>query len=330
MTTKTQPMSAEPTGVLLMAYGGPASLDEVEPYVMDVRGGRPLSPKILEEIKDRYRRVGGRSPLLEITQSQAIAIEEALTRRGVSNRTFVGMRHWYPYIKDAVRAIADSGLDRVVAICMAPHYSNVSVGAYFVQYQAALRDLDVGFKTVYVNSWHDNADLIQAFADRVTEALALFSPAERRGLVAVFTAHSLPLPRLTPDDPYDGQQRETAALVAKRARLENWSFAYQSQGYSQEPWLGPRVEEKLRELAGAGVPAVLIIPTGFVCDHIEVLYDVDIAFRELAQSLGIHLERTRSLNDDPLFIKAVAGTIRLALRASVFAQLNEKDKESAT
>ncbi len=321
MSSKTEPTATEPIGVLLMAYGGPASLDEVEPYVMDVRGGRPLSPQVLEEIRDRYRRVGGSSPLFQITQSQAIAIEEALTRRGVSNQTFVGMRHWYPYIKDAVRAIADSGIDRVVAICMAPHYSNVSVGAYFRQYQAALRDLGAGIKTVYVNSWHDHPDLIQAFAERVTEALTLFSPAERRGMATVFTAHSLPLTRLTPDDPYDRQQRETAALVAKRARLENWSFAYQSQGYSQETWLGPRVEEKLRELSGSGVPAVLIIPTGFVCDHIEILYDVDIAFRELAASLGLHLERTRSLNDDPLFIKAATGVIRTALKSAGFFRI---------
>jgi len=319
MDSKHQSIS-KPIAVLLMAYGGPASLDEVEPYVMDVRGGRPLSPEILAEIKDRYRRVGGKSPLLEITQRQAIAIEEALTRRGIANKTFVGMRHWYPYIKDAVRAIDSSRINRVVAICMAPHYSNISIGAYFRQYQAALSELGADLKTVYVNSWYDNPDLIEAFSRRVNDALSLFSQEERKGMVALFTAHSLPLPRLAPDDPYDRQQRETARAVAQRAGLENWSFAYQSQGYSQEAWLGPRVEEKLRELAESGVRAVLVIPTGFVCDHIEILYDVDIAFRELAGSLGLHLERTRSLNDDSLFVKAVATTIRMALRGSVLSE----------
>ncbi len=305
---------AEPVAVLLMAYGGPASIDEVEPYVMDVRGGRPMSPQVLEEIRDRYRRVGGKSPLLEITQNQAIAVEEALYRKGIPNKTFVGMRHWFPYIKDAVRAIAGSGFKQVVAICMAPQYSSVSVGAYFRQYQAAVQELGADLQTVYVNSWHDNPDLLEAYAQRFGEAKVFFTPDEKRNMTALFTAHSLPVSRITADDPYDRQQRETAAGVAERAGLQNWSFAYQSQGYSPEPWLGPRVEEKLRELADGGVRAVLVIPTGFVCDHIEILYDIDIAFRELASSLGLHLERTRSLNDDPLFIKAIANTIRTAVR----------------
>jgi len=300
-------------GVLLMAYGGPTSVDEVEPYVMDVRGGRPLAPALLEEIKERYRKIGGRSPLLAITQRQAMALEDELGRNGVSAPVFVGMRHWFPYIRDAVQAIAGGGIRKVVAICMTPHFSKLSVGAYFSQYQAALSSLGLELETIYVREWHTRRELVRAYANKVSEAVRRFSDEERREIEVLFTAHSLPESRLEPDDPYDRQQRETAALVAERVGNLKWGFAYQSQGYTKDNWLGPRVEDKLREFAQAGVRNVLIVPTGFICDHIEILYDVDIAFRELAESLGIRLERSASLNDDPLLIKALAGLVTAAV-----------------
>jgi len=298
--------------VLLMAYGGPTSVDEVEPYVMDVRGGRPLAPALLEEIKDRYRKIGGRSPLLAITQRQAMALEDELERNGLPAQVFVGMRHWFPYIRDAVQAIAASGIREVTAICMTPQYSKLSVGAYFSQYHAALTELALNLETKYVREWHTRPELVRAYASKVSEAARRFSEAERRELEVLFTAHSLPETRLGPDDPYDAHQRETAARVAEKVGNLKWSFAYQSQGYSNDSWLGPRVEDKLREFAQAGVRNVLIVPTGFVCDHVEILFDVDISFRELAKSLGMRLERSASLNDDPLLIKALASLVRAA------------------
>ncbi len=296
--------------VLLMAYGGPTSLEEVEPYVMDIRGGRPLAPKILEEIKERYRKIGGRSPLLAITQRQAMALEDELARNGLPAQMFVGMRHWFPYIRDAVQAIAASGIRQVIAICMTPQYSKLSVGAYFSQYRAAVKESGAALETAYVEQWHTRPELVRAYANKVSEAMLRFPEAERRETEVVFTAHSLPASRLDADDPYDSQQRETAARVAEKVGNLKWSLAYQSQGYSKDRWLGPRVEDRLRELAQAGVRNVLIAPTGFVCDHVEILYDVDIAFRELATSLGMRVERSASLNDDPLLIKSLAALVR--------------------
>lgn len=300
--------------VLLMAYGGPTSVDEVESYVMDVRGGRPLAPALLEEIRERYRKIGGRSPLLAITQRQAMALEDELERGGLPAQVFVGMRHWFPYIRDAVQAIAGSGIRKVVAICMTPQYSKLSVGAYFAQYQAALKDLGLEMETAYIREWHTRPELVRAYANKVSEAVRRFPEADRSELEVLFTAHSLPESRLGPDDPYDSQQRETAARVAERVGNLKWSFAYQSQGYSNDSWLGPRVEDKLREFAQAGVRNVLVAPTGFICDHVEILYDVDIAFRELASSLGMRLERSASLNDDPLLIKALSALVGQAVR----------------
>jgi len=304
----------EKFAVLLMAYGGPSSIGEVEPYVMDVRGGRPLAPALLEEIKERYRKIGGRSPLLQITQRQAMALEAELLARGLRAQVFVGMRHWFPYVRDAVQAIASAGIRRVVAICMAPQFSSISIGAYFSQYDAAVKKLGGDFETRYVREWYSQNELIRAFANKVSDGISRFSPQERSDLAVLFTAHSLPQSRLEPGDPYDRQQRETAERVAKRVGDLNWSFAYQSQGYTNDSWLGPRVEDKIREYAQAGVRSVLVVPTGFICDHVEILYDVDIAFRELASSLGLHLERSQSLNDDPLLIKALASLVTAQMK----------------
>ena len=292
-----------------MAYGGPTSIDEVEPYVTDVRGGRPLAPALIEEIKERYRKIGGRSPLLGITQRQAIALEDELTRGGVPVQVFVGMRHWFPYIRDAVQAIAASGIRKVVAICMTPHFSKLSVGAYFSQYQAAVGELGLDLETSYVREWYTRPELIRAYAQMLGAALKRFSEVERPALEVLFTAHSLPQNRLGPDDPYDRQQRDTATRVAEKVGCLKWSFAYQSQGYSNDDWLGPRVEDKLREFAQAGVRNVVVVPTGFLCDHVEILYDVDVAFQGLAKTLDLRLERSGSLNDHPLLIRALAALV---------------------
>ncbi len=298
--------------VLMMAYGGPNSLEEIEPYLLDVRGGRPTPHELVEEIRERYAMIGGRSPLLRITRAQAHALEERLNAAGKAEyRTYVGMRHWFPYIREAVAQIVEDGLREVVALCMAPHYSRMSIGAYFRKVQEALgADLDVHF----VQSWHDHPLFIEAIAEKVRAALERF-PAEVRDKVKiVFTAHSLPASIVEQGDPYDAQLRETARLAAARLELpaETWQFCYQSAAAGSTKWLGPPIEDVVVELAEAGHKHILVAPIGFVADHVEVLYDIDIACRQLAEARGAHLERTESQNASPTFIAALADVVARA------------------
>ena len=291
-------MAGDHVAVLLMAYGGPGSLDEVEPYLADVRGGRPTAPAFVEEIKQHYAQIGGRSPIRELTEAQAAGVQRALGERFT---VYVGMRHWHPYIRDVVGRIVADGHRRVVGIVLAPHYSALSVGAYEKQ----LLDAAAGrLEPALVRSWGDHPKFLDAVAGRVAVALQRFpSP---RAVQVVFTAHSLPERILATSDPYPAELAASAAAVARRAGLASWHFAFQSAGATPEPWLGPEAGAVMRQLAGQGHRAFLIVPIGFVCDHVEVLYDVDIMYRALAQDLGVHLERTTSLNDDPLFVAALA------------------------
>lgn len=297
--------------ILVMAYGGPNSLDDVEPYLLDVRGGRKTPPELVEEIRERYAQIGGRSPLLEITRAQARALEERLNAEAGTSRyrAYVGMRHWYPYIQEAVAQIAADGLNQVVALCMAPHYSRMSIGAYFRKVQEAQEALGVELEVAYIESWHDHPLFIQAVAQKVQEALQRF-PSESRPRI-VFTAHSLPAAIMEQGDPYDAQLRETARLVAERAGIgtEEWQFSYQSAGASNLKWLGPAIEDVVVELADAGHKEILVVPIGFVSDHVEVLYDIDIECHQLAKARGVQLERTESLNTDPTFVEALAAIV---------------------
>ena len=294
-------MAAERVAVLLMAYGGPGSLDEVEPYLADVRGGRPTAPELVTEIKGRYARIGGRSPIRERTEAQARALERAL---GPVWPVYVGMRHWRPFIAETVERIVAERGRRVVAIVLAPHYSAMSVGAYEKKLlDAASGRLDLAL----VRSWGDHPKFLEAVAERVKQALQHF-PAP--GAVQVlFTAHSLPERILAAGDPYADELRASAAAVARLALVGEWRFAYQSAGATPEPWLGPEAGAVLTELAPTR-KNFLIVPIGFVSDHVEVLYDVDIAYRGLAERLGVRLERTDSLNDDPLLVAALADLAR--------------------
>lgn len=297
-------------GVLLMAYGGPNSLDEVEPYLLDVRGGRLPSPALIAEVRERYRLIGGRSPLLDLTRQQAAALERALNADGACFRVAVGMRHWHPYIRETLAQMVAEGIRRLVAIPMAPHTSRLSVGAYIRKAEEARAELDVPLEVHYVESWNDEPLYIQALAEKVSQALRRF-PAEVRGRVPiVFTAHSLPQHILAEGDPYPQELMETVAGVVQHLGPVNWRFAYQSAGASSEPWLGPEVATVLDELAAAGHRHVLIAPIGFLCDHVEILYDVDILYRQQAERLGMHLERTESLNASPLLIQALANLVR--------------------
>jgi len=297
-------MAAEQVAVLVMAYGGPGDIHEVEPYLMDVRGGRPTKPQLVEDIRARYARIGGRSPILELTRAQAAAIGRVL---GDQFRVYVGMRHWHPYIHDVVAEIAQAGLRRVVGVAMAPHYSNMSVGAYEKKLlQAADGRLDVSL----VRTWWGQPQFLDAVADRILQALQRFP---KPSLVeVVFTAHSLPERILASADPYPEELKASASEAAKRARLKNWRLAYQSAGATAEPYDGPDVTAVVTELAKTGHDAVLLVPIGFVCDHVEILYDIDVECQALARRLGVQRERTASLNADPGLVAAVADVVRTA------------------
>ena len=297
-------MTLEQIAVLVMAYGGPGNLAEVEPYLMDVRGGRPTKPELVEEVRARYARIGGRSPILELTEAQAAAVGRAL---GVDRfKVFVGMRHWHPFIPDVVNAIAGAGFKRIVGVAMAPHYSNMSVGAYekkLLQAADAGGRLDVAL----VRNWWQQPQFQDATAQRISQALQRFPDPSR--VQVIFTAHSLPEKILASADPYPDELKASAEAVARRARLGNWRMAYQSAGATPEPWLGPDAEEVITELAQDGHKSILLVPIGFVCDHVEILYDIDVEYQALAARLGIQLERTASLNADPGLVAAVADSV---------------------
>lgn len=314
--------------VLLMAYGGPDSLADVAPFLADIRGGRATSKALVAEVTERYRAIGGASPLLAITRAQAAALERRLNRDtgsaadGGRCRVFVGMRHWRPRIHAAVERVAAGGYGRLTALCLAPQTSRMSVGAYF-------RGLDEALAAVYggagrpqvrrVASWHDEALFLEAVAEKVVAGLDDF--AETADVALVFTAHSLPESILAEGDPYDHQVRETAAGVAQRVeealartgrRRPDWRVAYQSAGARAVPWLGPSLDEVLADLAAEGREHVLVAPVGFVSDHVEILYDLDLEAKGRARELGMRLERTASMNTDPRFIAALAAVVERA------------------
>ncbi|MEN6603370.1 MAG: ferrochelatase [Bryobacteraceae bacterium] len=288
--------------VLLLAHGAPERVEDVEPYLGYVRPGRPLPPAVLEEIKHRYALIGG-SPLLDCTRRQAEALQAGL---GVP--VYFGMRNWHPFIQDAMASMQAEGVRRIVAICLAPQYSKLSVGFYFRRVQEAKVALGYDAEIVWTRSFHNHPLLIAAFAERLAPLL----PAER----VLFTAHSLPEKILEQGDRYDAETRATARLVAAKLGLSQYDFAYQSQGLTDEKWLGPKVESFLDAYAAEGVKRIAISPIGFVCDHVEVLYDVDILFRNYAAARGIEIARAGSLNDSGTFIAALADVAAGKLRGN--------------
>jgi ferrochelatase len=284
--------------VVLMAYGSPSTAEDVRPYLEDIREGRPVSDEAVEELAERYRRIGGRSPLDEITERQRAALEREL---GIP--VHVGMKHWHPRIAEAAkRALAD-GATRVLGLVLAPHYSRLSIAGYRERLEEAIAGRA---ELEFVESWHDHEPFLDVLADRV------------RGTDAhvVFTAHSLPERILALGDPYKDELLTTSRLVAERAGLERWSFAFQSATPTGEPWLGPDILEELDVLEANGVREVLVAPVGFVSDHLEILWDLDVQARERAAELGLRLDRIESLNDDPAFIRALALLVRGALLPS--------------
>ena len=281
--------------VVLMAYGSPETAEDIRPYLEDIREGRPVSEHAVAELTERYRRIGGRSPLLAITEAQRGALEAEL---GLP--VYVGMKHWRPRIAEAVDRALAGNADVIVGLVLAPHYSALSIGGYEERLEAALAGRA---ELVFVESWHDHGPFLDVLADRV------------RGTEAhvVFTAHSLPARIREIGDPYEVQLQASATAIAERAALRDWSFAFQSASATGEPWLGPDILEELESLAAAGKRTVLVCPVGFVSDHLEILWDLDIEARERAAALGLEFARIESLNDDPAFVSAVAGLVREAL-----------------
>ena len=278
--------------VVLMAYGSPTELADIRAYLEDVRGGRPVSDEAVEELTERYRRIGGRSPLDDVTEAQRAALEVELELP-----VYVGMKHWRPRIAEAAERALAGGADPIVGIVLAPHYSKLSIDGYRERLEEALEGRA---ELRFVESWHTHDPYVRVLADRV------------RGTDAhvVFTAHSLPARILDEGDPYRDQLLETSQLIAERAGLGSWSFAFQSESATGEPWLGPDILDELDSLHARGVEHVLVCPIGFVSDHLEILWDIDVEARERAAELGLELDRIESLNDDPAFIHGLAELVR--------------------
>ncbi len=302
-----------------MAMGGPDSLEAVGPYLNDVRGGRLTPPELVQEITERYRATGSKSPVLAITREVARRLEDRLNATGDSRfKVYVGLRHWHPYIRETYQEIVKDGVRRVVGVCMAPQNSQLSVGAYVRKVSEAQSESGVAVRFTYVPNWHTRPALIRGIVANIREALQKFPPDARERVALIFTAHSLPERILAAGDPYPGQVRQTVeAVLAALGPLPSgatWRFAYQSQGRSEEQWLGPTVEATLDELHGLGFRHVLMAPIGFVSDHLEVLYDIDIEFKKRASGKGMWLERIAMLNATPLLIETLLDVVTTHLR----------------
>jgi protoporphyrin/coproporphyrin ferrochelatase len=276
----------------------------MEPYLTDIRRGHRPTEDVLENLRERYRKIGGRSPLLDISNSQASALEMTLNARGVKARVYVGMKHWHPYIREVIPRVANDGISRIIALALAPHYSQVSTGGYkqaLDQALAATGNLSVDF----VDRWYDHPLFHRAVAEKISAAVGQFP---KSGDVDIlFTAHSLPERILDHNDPYPSQLRSSCQSVANMLDLDRWSFAYQSAGQTAEKWLGPDILESLKEISERGkVVNVLVVPIGFVADHLEILYDIDIEAQAFAKAHGLDLRRTESLNTSQTFISALA------------------------
>jgi ferrochelatase len=305
--------NSKKTAVLLLAHGSPDSVDQVPDFLLRVTGGRPLPQPVVDEVKHRYGLIG-RSPLTELTLKQA-----ELLAREISVPVYVGMRNWNPFIADTVSAMVADGIEHAVAICLAPQNSRTSVGLY----RSALVDTGTPFTVDFVESWHDKPRLIRAFAEKLRAGWDhACREAKTKNVPIIFTAHSVPERTIADGDPYEGQAKETALLVAREAALapEDWTFAFQSQGMSGGAWLGPRVEDAILGLKEKGHRNVFLQPIGFLCDHVEVLYDIDIAFKEFADKQGMRLWRAESLNDSSLLAAALADVARSRFSQSLLAR----------
>ena len=294
--------------ILLLAFGGPRSLDEVEPFLTRLFRGRKPSSEQLERIKERYRLIGGRSPLPEITFKQATALEKKLDAKGYPFKSYVGMRYGHPLIEETLKKIVEDGIHEVIALPMAPFRSRASTGAYIEEVNQAKNNMGEKIEISFVEGWHLHPLFLGAIQEKVEEGLMQFTVEERKRVHFIFSAHSLPK-SLVENEPYVKDMEESVREVLKKTEPHPWHIAFQSRGMGPEEWLGPDVESVLTELSRQKVREVLVVPIGFVADHIEVLYDIDILYREKAESTGMILKRTASLNFSERFIEALAAVV---------------------
>lgn len=295
-----------PVGVLVMAYGTPTSPDDIEGYYTHIRRGRPPTPELLADLRRRYDAIGGISPLATRTRAQAAGIHQAL---GDGFVVALGHKHAAPFVEDGMAALASAGATSVIGLALAPHYSALSVGQYHERARAAAARHGAAYAGL--GSWHRHPLLIDLLAERVAAARERLAMPAGAVVELLVTAHSLPERALALDDPsYPDQLRETGEAVAAAAGIDRWRVAWQSAGRTADPWIGPDILDVLRALPADGVEAVVVCPAGFVSDHLEVLFDVDIEARAVAEGAGLRLERTDSFNDDPRFVGLLAGLVR--------------------
>jgi ferrochelatase len=294
--------------LLLLAFGGPRSLDEVEPFLTRLFRGRKPSPEQLERVKERYRLIGGSSPLHEITWGQAKVLEKKLNHKDYAFKSYVGMRYGLPFIEQTLKEILRDGIREVIAIPMAPFRSRASTGAYIEEVNRVQKNLGEGMEISFIEGWHMHPLFLEAVREKVREGLMEFPSEERKRVHLIFTAHSLPK-TIIENDPYVNDFEASVKGVLGKMEPLPWHIAFQSKGGGPEEWVGPDVESILKELFQDKVREVLIVPIGFVSDHIEVLYDIDILYREKAESMGIVLKRTPSLNFSERFIEALSSIV---------------------
>jgi ferrochelatase len=303
-------MPKSPIGILVMAYGTAAGPDDVERYYTDIRGGRAPSPELLEELRGRYAAIGNRFPLLEITERQAAGLQRILDEREPGRfRIYLGMKHSPPFIADGVQRMEADGIERAVGLVLAPHYSRLSIGTYIERVEKAVAETG-GPSFTFVKSWYDHPAFIELLASRIQAARAKLPPEAGEEAMVIFSAHSLPARIEAEGDPYPRELQETADAVAAILALTDYVIGWQSAGRTPEPWLGPDLSELIRELAGKGYPAVVVCACGFVADHLEILYDLDIEAKKEAELAGIAFARTESMNDDPRFVDVLAHLLR--------------------
>ncbi len=303
-------MSAEtkPTGVLLLAFGGADSIEDVEPFVKRILSGRPVSRELIEDAKERYRLIGGSSPLLKITSLQARALEERLNREeNGAYKVYVGMRYSRPFIRESVARMKADGIARARAVVMAPHTTEASTGGYVKAVKEAIEECGGVPEVEFVGQWHTHPLFIELLTDKISEVLGIL-PGKKDDFITIFSAHSLPLPSLK-NDPYVEKIKQTIEEVLKRLPLKS-RMAFQSKGGGRVEWVGPSVEEVIDEAASLGKKGVLVVPVGFVSDHVETLYDVDILFREKTEAAGMAYARSASLNTSPKFIEVLADVVK--------------------
>jgi ferrochelatase len=312
ITTKTPRHQDEFDAVLLIAFGGPNCLADVRPFLANVVRGRPVPPERIEEVVKHYERIGGRSPLTELTMRQADGLRALLQREGPRLPVYVGMRNWDPYLRDTLAAMQRDGVRRAVGVILAAQQSDASWGRYQRDVETARSELNRDAPAVdFAPPWYDHPGFIEAVTAQAASAL----PTDRRGSAhLIFTAHSIPT-AMAQASPYERQLHAGAGAVAKRLGFAEYLVAYQSRsGNPREPWLGPDIVDVVKEKAARGVHTLLVVPIGFVCDHVEVLYDLDVEARQTAAALGVELVRAPAVNDHPDFIRTLAAVVAAHVR----------------